>query len=80
MGEKQGDVVYTPAWCAADMVDHFQPSGRVLDPCKGVGVFLDYLPDAEWCEITEGRDFFDWHDQVDWVVSNPPLFAHSEVV
>ena len=87
MSEKQGDVVYTPAWAARDMVKHFAPGGRVLEPCKGKGVFLDYLPpDTDWCEITEGRDFFDWSEPVDWVVSNPPYsltrrwFRHSYTV
>jgi hypothetical protein len=54
-----GDVVYTPDWVARDMVEFFKPSGRILEPCKGDGVFLKYLPPhAEWCEIQEGRDFF----------------------
>jgi hypothetical protein len=54
------DVVYTPDWCASDMIDWFKPSGRVLDPCKGAGAFFDKMPDgAEWCEIREGRDFFE---------------------
>ena len=87
MGEKQGDVVYTPAWCAEDMVTHFAPSGVVLDPCKGKGAFLDLLPEGSpWCEITEGSDFFEWTQPVDWVVGNPPYsmtrewFRHSYAV
>jgi hypothetical protein len=82
--EKQGDVVYTPDWCAKDMVDHFHPAGVVLDPCRGGGVFHDLLPDGSpWCEITEGVDFFAWTGHVDWVIGNPPYsmtrpwFAHS---
>lgn len=84
MGEKQGDVVYTPRWVAKDMVEHFQPSGRILEPCKGRGVFMEFLAgDVFWCEISEGRDFFLWTDPVDWAVSNPPYsltrkwFSHS---
>jgi hypothetical protein len=67
-----GDVVYTPDWVARDMVEFFKPSGRILEPCKGDGVFLKYLPPhAEWCEIQEGRDFFKWVEPVDWVFGNP---------
>jgi len=67
------DVVYTPDWVARDMVEFFRPSGRILEPCKGEGVFLKYLPvRTEWCEITEGRDFFAWTEPVDWVFGNPP--------
>jgi len=61
-------------------------SARILDPCRGLGAFTDHIPGAEWCEITEGRDFFDWHEPVDWVISNPPYsltrpwFRHSYTV
>ena len=53
----------------------------VLDPCRGTGAFYDQFPDftlygvhynKEWCEITEGRDFFDWPYKVDWIITNPP--------
>ena len=55
------------------MVDFFKPSGRILDPCKGDGIFLKYLPpETEWCEIEKGVDFFKWHSHVDWVFGNPP--------
>jgi hypothetical protein len=66
------DVVYTPDWVARDMVEFFKPSGRILEPCKGKGAFIKYLPSAEWCEISEGRDFFEWTDQVDYCFGNPP--------
>lgn len=87
VSERLGDIVLTPAWVAADMVTHFRPDGLVLDPCKGPGVFLDYLPaDTDWCEITAGRDFFQWTKRVDWVVGNPPYsltrewFRHSYTI
>ena len=79
-----GDVVYTPDWAAKDMVEHFCPSGRILDPCRGLGAFTDHLPiQTEWCEITDGSDFFEWSKPVDWVFGNPPYsltrpwFRHS---
>lgn len=79
MGEKQGDVVYTPDWVAKDMVEHFAPFGVVLDPCRGEGVFGKYLPDdAHWCEIAEGVDFFHWPHLVDWVIGNPPYSMTRE--
>lgn len=39
---------------------------------------MRYLPGAEWCEITEGRDFFAWNEQVDWIISNPPYSLFKE--
>lgn len=66
------DCIYTPEWVARDMISHFNPSGKILEPCKGEGVFTDIL-NCDWCEITEGRDFFDYHDCVDWIISNPPF-------
>lgn len=74
-----GDVVYTPDWVAKDMVDFFKPSGRILEPCAGDGVFLKYLPpETEWCEIEKGRDFYKWHTAVNWIVGNPPYKEFSE--
>lgn len=72
------DIVLTPDAVAADVVAHFKPSGRMLDPCKGPGAFLQHMPGADWCEIREGRDFFTWREPVDWIVSNPPYSIFSE--
>ena len=30
------------------------------------------MPDAEWCEISEGRDFLKVEGKWDWIVTNPP--------
>jgi hypothetical protein len=84
VSEKRGDVVYTPDWAAKDMVDHFQPSGVVLDPCRGKGAFADLLPGGSpWCEISDGVDFFAFTEHVDCIIGNPPYsltrpwFRHS---
>ena len=72
------DIVMTPAVVARGVVDHFKPSGRILDPCRGNGAFSDHMPGCSWCEIREGRDFFNWRDDVDWIVSNPPYSVFSQ--
>lgn len=66
------DVVQTPPQLAKRIVEHFQPTGRLLEPCKGEGNFLRHMPGAAWCEISEGKDFFDWNKKVDWIITNPP--------
>lgn len=73
------DVVYTPDDVARDVVAFFKPSGRILEPSKGDGAFMKYLPpDTEWCEISEGRDFFANHEHYDWIVGNPPYSIFSD--
>ena len=69
---RKKDVVYTPDFMAKEMVNLFRPTGTILEPCAGDGAFLKYLPDAEWCEIEKGKDFFQYHKKVDWIIGNPP--------
>lgn len=68
------DYVLTPEWCAKDIVEFFIPTGKLLDPCRGLNkVFYNQMSqDAEWCEIQEGVDFFKYNKKVDWIISNPP--------
>lgn len=67
------DVVFTPDWLAERICSMFMIEGKVLEPCKGEGAFLHYLPaGTEWCEITEGRNFYDYDKPVNWIVTNPP--------
>jgi hypothetical protein len=86
---RRGDVVYTPEWVAQDMIAHFAPAGRLLDPCRGEGVFYDLLcslGNTDWCEVSEHRNFFTYTQHVDWVIGNPPYsltrpwFRHSYLI
>lgn len=71
--QKGNDVVMTPEYIAKTLVDYFNPTGIVLEPCKGTGNILKYLPEnSPWCELSEGKDFFDYNEKVDWIFSNPP--------
>ena len=69
---KSNDIVYTPDELAKSIVNHFNPVGKILEPCCGAGVFLQYLPNADWCEIERGRDFFDCQGHYEWIITNPP--------
>ena len=72
--ENPNDVIYTPRELASELVREvpFSPGETLLDPFRGGGAFFDYMPGAEWCEVAEGRDFFEWTDPMDWCISNPP--------
>lgn len=76
---KRDDCVQTPRELARELVKHFKPFGKILEPCKGDGNFLKEMEGygqniltPEWCEILEGKDFFDFNEKVDWIITNPP--------
>jgi len=70
---KTNDVVQTPVKLAKDIVMHFNPEEVVLEPCRGEGNFYRHLPSGSpWCEISEGKDFFNFSDRVNWIITNPP--------
>lgn len=77
--QNENDIVFTPLPWARDVVSFFKPEGVCLDPCRGQSAFYDALPEPKrWCEITEGVDFFEFKDKVDWIVSNPPYSIFSK--
>ncbi len=67
------DIVYTPEALAIDIINHYAPTGLVLDPSMGDGAFYNNFPGpSDWCEIERGKDFFDHTDKCDWIITNPP--------
>ena len=72
---ESNDVVYTPRPLAKRIIDHFNISGRILDPCMGDGASYEQFPansEKFWCEIEIGVYFFSFKDRVDYCISNPP--------
>ena len=71
------DVIYTPKPVAMKMISmcNITPDMTVLDCSRGAGVFYDNLPPCkkDWCEITDGKDFFEYNKRVDLIISNPPF-------
>ena len=72
--QKNGnDRIMTPIYLCKKIVEHFKPTGKILEPCSGTGNFLKVLPaNTDWCEIDKGKDFFDYNNKVDWIITNPP--------
>lgn len=72
------DKIYTPKGLAQQIVDYFDPKGAVLEPCRGMGAFYNSLRlkdgvIVDFCEIDEGKDFYEYNLKVDWVITNPPF-------
>jgi len=83
MASTTHDRIYTPEETAKTIIGKFNLSGKVLDPFRGKGAFYYNYPEGiekDWCEIDEGRDFFDYKEKVDWIVSNPPYSIFGEVL
>ena len=71
------DVVMTQPLVAQAIVDHFKPTGKILEPCEGDGAFSRAMPGCLVCEIRRGSDVYDWDEQVDWIVTNPPFSEYA---
>lgn len=74
------DKVMTPEPLARALVQYFRPSGKGLEPCRGTGNIWRLLENADWCEIDEGLDFFDYNDKVDYIFTNPPWSQIREFI
>jgi len=73
LAQKNGnDKIMTPLYLCKQIVEHFNPTGKILEPCKGTGNFLEVIPTADWYEIDEGRDFLQANGHWDWIITNPP--------
>jgi len=83
MRKNKNDIIYTPKSVAIKMIDmcDIKENDKVLDPCKGGGVFYDNLPDnciKSYCEITEDIDFFNDNNRYDLIIGNPPYSMWSK--
>ena len=74
------DVVMTPPETAQWIINHYNPQGEILEPCRGDGKFYNLFPQnsRHWCEISENKDFFDFKDKMDWIITNPPFSIYDD--
>ena len=80
---KPNDNVRTPLSISKMAIDMFNLYGKILDPFRGDGSFYFQYPERlekDWCEIDQDRDFFDYNEKVDWIISNPPYSILDEVL
>lgn len=71
------DDVMTPAYLAEAIIQHYQPTGRILEPCRGIGPTYAFWREGwDWCEVKDGVDFLRERcpeQCYNWVVTNPPF-------
>ena len=79
--EIPNDIVFTPLAVAMKLIEmaEIKESDKVLDACKGEGVFFDNLPNCQkdYCEIVEGKDFFEYESRIDVIICNPPYSLYT---
>lgn len=70
------DVFITPLELAKkhiEMID-YNDNERWLDSSKNNGSYYNQFPtdNKDYCEILEGKDFFEYKDKIDIICENPP--------
>ena len=83
--KSKNDVFYTPDDLADDCMSliHISENDVLLDPFYGQGAFYNRFParnPKDWCEIEMQRDFFEYQNEVDWIISNPPFSKMTKVL
>lgn len=72
------DVFITPRALAKQQIDMIDATDddKWLDPCRNSedGSYYSQFPTdkKDWCEIMEGKSFFEYGECVDIIVQNPP--------
>ena len=88
------DFYPTPPWCYENLEIDWSVFTSAHEPCRGDGRIQLFLEEqgltTTYSEILEGKDFFDWDEQVDLIFTNPPFnilqefanhaFAHGQTV
>jgi hypothetical protein len=81
---KPNDIFITPLELAKkqiSMID-YDLDDLWIDPFKNSGNFYNQFPTdkKDWCEILEGRDFFNYDKKVDIICSNPPYSCIDDIL
>jgi hypothetical protein len=71
------DFYPTPPWCYENLEIDWSVFTSAHEPCRGDGRIQLFLEEQKlittYSEILEGKDFFNWSEQVDLILTNPPF-------
>ena len=79
------DNIYTPERIVNRVLKQIDidDGSKVLDGFRGDGAFYNKYKDTwikTYCEIDEGKDFFEYTDKVDYMISNPPFSKLNDIL
>jgi len=79
--KKPNDVFITPKELSKKAIElcktsnHFNENSIWFDPFRNSGSYYNQYPQNgvkhEWCEILDGKDFFEFNEKIDIICSNP---------
>ena len=74
------DVVITPPKIVDIMIKELSPTDSVLDPCRFKGAFYDKInnENKDWCEIQDGKDFYEHNEKCSTIIGNFPYSQLSK--
>lgn len=76
--QNQTDKIMTNESLAIKIIKHFNPTGLILEPCRGTGSFYNnFNIEKDWCEIDENKDFFEYNKKANWIITNPPYSIYD---
>ena len=88
--QKQGvrlnktDFYPTPTWCYENLDINWSQFSTAHEPCCGDGRIIDWLEEqgvpTTYSEINEELDFFEWNEEVDLILTNPPFSLAQEFI
>ena len=83
MKDNPSDKVYTPDFIVDEVLaifgENILDDEVKLEPHRGGGAFYNKFSGLkDWCEIDDGKDFFNYTDKVDWIITNPPYSIFKE--
>jgi len=79
------DFYATPPWCYENLEIDWSQFENAHEPCRGDGRIQFFLEEecgltCSYSEINEGKDFFDWDEGTDLILSNPPFSIAQEFI
>ena len=79
------DFYATPPWCYENLEIDWSIFSSAHEPCRGDGRIQFFLEEEKgipctYSEINEGKDFFDWNDSTDLILTNPPFSIAQEFI